>query len=507
MMYGINTAKRIFTACALAAVVAVAGCMSSELSSEDIARKALGGDQPPSKGLDLRDPKVLAELAAKAPKITDIVREPDGRITLFYKMKHRDIDQQLVSLVTGKLSPAPQSAITPYNPLNLLIITDKQENIDAAKAMLDRLDHAPNQVLIRAVVVEMTSSNVLQIGFNLVNDLTHASRAFLRGFESVAQGNAEDDYTSAPTRSYPGTRMSFAVIGRDTEKWGNLSLIIKALEEAGNAEILSRPEILVTQGKNATINTGEEIPIQSGQLVSNVLNLTTTFKNIGVTLTVKPTFIGDKSVSLEVKPEVSVVTRTTLQPIQGVTLTIPNFAIRKADTCVSLNNGEMLFIGGLYQNSVRVSETRIPILGDIPFLGNLFRSKRNEKIYTELVFALQVFVIKGEESTTVRMEEGGDLSRTEKAAIDAMKSGKDKSAPEEPEKPLPEEKPKPDEKPAPAPEPEQPKPAPQPENPPGTAPAPAPAPEPAPAPTPTPAPAPEPAPAPAPAPAPEGTGK
>ncbi len=440
--------------CLLVAVVALSACQAPPRGHSGTSprkKKTSNGVTGKKKAPSLTGEKLkqeMLELAGKAKIFSDTVRGSDGRLTLYYRMKHRTVDNTLLSLLKGKLGANPPGTIIPYSPLNMIIITDKDQNVDEVKKLLDRLDHPPNQVLIRAVVVEITSSSRMEMGFNLINDLSFASRALLRGFESVAQADASVDYTVAPSRTYPGTRFSFAVLGKDTEKWGNLSLIIRALEESGNAEILSRPEILVTQAHQATITTGDEIPIQSGNLVNNVLSLTTTFKQTGVTLKVKPLFIGEDSVTIEVNPDVSAVTGYTEQVVTaGVTLSIPRIATRKASTKITLNNGEVLTIGGLYQRSDRVTETRVPLLGDIPFLGVLFRSKKKEQVYTELIFNIQAIVIKGEETTPLRVITGEAVeARLKEEADEAEEAEKEKAGEgekKEPPKETPKETPKP----------------------------------------------------------------
>jgi type II secretory pathway component GspD/PulD (secretin) len=341
-------------------------------------------------------------------KRENIIREIDGRVTFFYYMKHRAADTGLINILKTKLGhhKVPGKIIS-YPHLNMLIITDAEENIESVKQILRRLDHPQNQVLIRVRVVEVTSIKKLEVGFNLFNDLTHASRALLRSFSSVAQADPSFNYSKNPSNTQQGSLFRFAVLGKDTEKWGNLSLIIRALEEAGYAKILSRPSILVTQNSSASISTGDDIPIQSGQVINNVLSITTSFKSTGVTLKVKPTFIGDESVILDVNPDVSTVVRYVPQTITAAAeVQIPIIATRKASTKVTLNNDEVLTIGGLVRHSNRVTETRVPLLGSIPYLGYIFRSTEKEEYYTELYFILHVLIIKGESPLSEYMNRG-----------------------------------------------------------------------------------------------------
>ena len=169
-------------------------------------------------------------------------------------------------------------------------------------------------------------------------------------------------------------------------------MLIRAMHEAGNAEILSCPDVIVSNGATASLHTGQELPHYEMNIIGVQTQYFLRFKRVGVELAVRPLFIGDDAVKLYVKPMVSSLTGWT-DPAMAGGISNPIISTRSCETTVSVNSGETLVIAGLLENRKLLVKRSIPILGDIPLLGYLFSSTRHEIDKTQLLFFLTIEVM------------------------------------------------------------------------------------------------------------------
>jgi pilus assembly protein CpaC len=169
----------------------------------------------------------------------------------------------------------------------------------------------------------------------------------------------------------------------------NLGAVIKALKNRGFFQSLAEPTLIAYNGQEASFLAGGEIPIPLAQGVTG--NVHIDYKEFGVRLTFRPQISGDV-IRIKVKPEVS-----SLDYANGVTLTgfrIPALTTRRAETDVELRDGQSFAIGGLLNNISQTDRAGIPGLGDIPIIGNLFKSKAERKERTELVVIITPHLVR-----------------------------------------------------------------------------------------------------------------
>jgi pilus assembly protein CpaC len=165
---------------------------------------------------------------------------------------------------------------------------------------------------------------------------------------------------------------------------GNTLAFIRALQQQGALRALAEPNLIAMNGQEASFLAGGEfpVPIVTGTGGGNTVSII--FKEYGVRLNFKPTIIDEDHIRLELEPEVS-----TLDFANGVRFdgfVVPALRTRRAKTGVELRDGQSFALAGLLDNSESQSLSRVPGLGDIPILGNLFRSKQFQKNETELMF-------------------------------------------------------------------------------------------------------------------------
>jgi type II secretory pathway component GspD/PulD (secretin) len=161
------------------------------------------------------------------------------------------------------------------------------------------------------------------------------------------------------------------------------------LEESGTAQILSSPSLIMRRGHSGSILSGEDIPITESNVGSGGTSYSVTYKSVGVKLRVTPQSIFEDRVVLEVSPEVSNIIRYE----ESGAGRNPVVAIRNASTMLEINDGYMVSIGGLIREEEIETVKRVPLLGNIPLVGWLFRSTSSGKIRSQLVIFLSVKVV------------------------------------------------------------------------------------------------------------------
>ncbi|UCG15890.1 MAG: type II and III secretion system protein, partial [Phycisphaerales bacterium] len=250
----------------------------------------------------------------------------------------------------------------------------------------------------------------LGIGFEFAaQDLNFTENAVVGPNETI-QG-ADYDYvggTDVGAASVGGALggFSFSITGED------FNFLFKALQSDGMVEVLSRPTILVENNEEANITIGNQVPIVQGVATSTAGQLSSqvTYENVGIILDVVPHINPDGFVNLEVKPEISSLSPSSVQISEG--FTAPIISERSAETVVTVKDGETVVIGGLIDTSEQQSETKVPILGDVPGVGALFRATNMESRRTELLIVLTVNVVRSEDDAyalSLKMRDGSGI--------------------------------------------------------------------------------------------------
>jgi general secretion pathway protein D len=287
----------------------------------------------------------------------------------------------------------------------IVVVTDDETNKNIGE-VITNLDRPKPQVLIKVVFLEVTYNNNSDIGVegawrkNGIGGMsTNANIANVFGLGGLASGtgtngpvlNAFNQPTSSFVPSPPGAGL-YQILGNDYQ------VTLRAIAQAGRAEILSRPSILARNGQPATISIGQQVPLITGtrfDTTGNQIN-TVTYQAVGIILKVTPFITPDGMVEMIVAPETSeVADRSQWVPITSGAGAVSSPVInqRSADTVVVVPDGQPVVIGGLIQKSKSSTDSKIPFLGDIPLLGNLFKRKQKADGKTELMIFLTPHVI------------------------------------------------------------------------------------------------------------------
>ena len=266
----------------------------------------------------------------------------------------------------------------------IIVIADEDTNLQVQN-VIRSLDQPKPQVLIKVVFLQVTLGNDLDLGVEasythrINNSTGTVSSAFgLRDAASIAAGGG-----------------LYNIIGEDFEA------TLRALRVKGKTEILSRPSILARNNQQAVIVVGQQVPFITNtrfDAVNGQIN-TVTYQDIGIILRVTPFISSDGMVEMIVAPEISSVSDRTVNISQGVNAAVIDK--RSADTVVVTPNGQTVAIGGLISTQKTDQDRRVPVLGDIPVLGNLFKRKVSTHAKTELLIFLTPYVV----------QRPGDLAR------------------------------------------------------------------------------------------------
>jgi type II secretory pathway component GspD/PulD (secretin) len=307
--------------------------------------------------------------------------------SFFYRCKYAkssNLKKVMDQLIT------PFGRVASVDSLNAVIVYDSKENIDIIRDYVEKIDIYVPQIYVDARVVEFT------VDSDFESDISHA----LSGTNPAITLGEKSNITLNTPGANPDTTSGLELfIQPIISDFGSLNQSLKLLVTAGKATILSSPSIIVDYENEGNIITGEQIPVLSSQVVSGVISTSTQFKNIGIKLKISPIQVTETSVKLGVNPEVSTVTGYTTSG--GVSN--PIIAVRSADTVITVKDGEIISIGGLMKNEERNFEKKVPLLGDIPLLGLLFRSDRAITSKTRLMFFIKINILKEGQVDTQRI--------------------------------------------------------------------------------------------------------
>ena len=280
-----------------------------------------------------------------------------------------------------------QARIT-YDPETRSIIVVADEATAAhITNVVAQLDRPTPQVLIKCVFMEATYTKGSDIGVKGTYSHTISSKS-VEAFNGT--GTASTAFDLAATGGM------YTMLGKDLE------ITLAALAQAGRTEILSRPSILARNNQQATITIGQSVPLITGvnyDAFGNQRN-TIQYTPVGIILQVTPFITSDGMVEMIVAPQISSVSDSTVNIASGSgtnnagSVAAPIINTRSADTVVVVPDGQTVVIGGLMSNQKIKTEEKVPILGDIPLLGLLFKHKKTDNEKRELLIFMTPYIVK-----------------------------------------------------------------------------------------------------------------
>jgi type II secretory pathway component GspD/PulD (secretin) len=303
---------------------------------------------------------------------------------------------------------------------NALIISATPRYFEQIMELVEGLDAQPPQVMIQVILVEVELDNLHEFGVELgLQDSLLFDRSLLGSiltpgynFNNQPLGNANTPGSLATKSTVGGQALSHFSLGRtstDTDFGGlvlsasseNVSVLLRAMNQSRNVEILSRPQIMTLDNQPAFIQVGQRVPRIVGTSINQVGQVNTVeLENVGLILGVTPRISPEGMVVMDLDAEKSEVG----PEIEGIPVSIsstgevirsPRVNITTAQTTVSSASGQTIVIGGLITTNNTTLSRRVPWLSDVPVLGNLFRFDGTKNSRKELLIILTPHVVRG----------------------------------------------------------------------------------------------------------------
>ncbi len=357
-------------------------------SVESRQNESVVGRKNPFAGLIERNKPVVAPTPSVAPVVSSLaVEEEEPRPALSVAtmvLKFLDAD---------KLKPAIEKMSSEYGSIstdpanNSLIICDTKEDLEKILAEVRAADLAPQQIMVEVVIADVQLNDDTEIGVNwdILSDKNYdfgyrqnyTSRLGSTIASSANIGNATAYNTT-------GTGGNFSIIS------GSIRNVLTLLQERKEIEILASPRVMVVSGKTASIKAVEELPYN--EIVNTSMGgsmSSTEFKEVGVTLDVGAAITDDEHIHITIDATQNVVTGESATEV-------PVIDTRNVRTELLLKDGQVVIMGGLRRKEIQKQVKQVPLLGDLPLIGFLFRSKHTVCKNSELIVFLSPHIYKGE---------------------------------------------------------------------------------------------------------------
>ena len=321
---------------------------------------------------------VLTDNVMRIITSEEMVTKAEPILTKTYEIVYIDAMQVADALDKFKSS---QGSVSSIKGTSHIIVTDTESKIREISALLDKIDRITPQILVEARIYDITSRDKLDLGVQWdVGQRTDFS-------EALGGANPTDEISPFTTGWFRGqtTKTSKDTIGALRFGWLNpnldIDVLLRAEKEITDAKLLANPRILVLDNEMALFDIVTEYPYVERTMSEGSITESVKFKEVGVKLVVTPHVTRDGMIRLRIQPEFGVfVERVTLS-----TTDVPVVDTRKVDTIALIKDGQTVVLGGLRKKDVSKQINKIPLLGDIPLLGGLFRFEGEDTAITELI--------------------------------------------------------------------------------------------------------------------------
>lgn len=319
-----------------------------------------------------------------------------------------DLAQSVLSTdnPAGTVSISAGGATIQADPsTNTLIISAPPPLYRSIREVIDLLDQRRAQVLVESLIVEVNADNATEFGIQWMagaNNLGQGGNGFIGGANLGGSG-VSNSVQGATTLDALGKGLSLGVVKGTVNVLGteiiNLGVLARALETKGGANILSTPNLLTLDNEEASIIVGETVPFVTGQYTTSGDGASNPFQTIeredvGLTLRIKPQISEGGTVKLALYQEVSSLNPNVSNGAAG--LVTRKRALR---TNVLVDDGQIIVLGGLLEDRAQDGVSSVPLLGDIPVLGNLFRYNTQRRAKTNLMIFLRPHIVRNSQDS------------------------------------------------------------------------------------------------------------
>ena len=324
---------------------------------------------------------------------------------------------QATSPVSAGAGPSTGGFIQADPSTNSLIITAPEPLYRQVRAMIEQLDSRRAQVYIESMIVEISGDNAADFGFQWQGLLGNSGDKYglFAGTSNSVGGPSIISLSQTGAGSgttLPGDGINIALI-RNYGGTYALAALARALQTQANTNIVSTPNLITLDNEEAKIVVGENVPFITGQFTNTGTATTSPFqtierKDVGITLRIKPQIGEGGTVRMTIYQEQSAVKETTAA---GTSNAGPSTTKRSIESTVVVDDGSILVLGGLISETFTDTKAKVPLLGDIPVLGALFRSEKREKNRSNLMVFLKPTIMRDGDAASKLSLDRYDLIR------------------------------------------------------------------------------------------------
>ena len=330
---------------------------------------------------------------------------------------------QATAPIQASAGPSTGGFVQADPSTNSLIITAAEPLYRQVRSMIDQLDSRRAQVYIESLIVEVTGENAADFGFQWqgISGRKGDSRIIAGGTSFGDPSIIDLSVAAAGGRATAGTALSALPNGLNIGVLKNLgdglyglSAIARVLQTQANTNIMSTPNLITLDNEEAKIVVGNNVPFITGSFTNTGTAAASPFqtierKDVGLTLRIKPQIGEGGTVRLTIFQESSDV----IGQATGTGGTGPTTSKRSIESNVVIDDGQILVLGGLIQDKYDESKSKVPLLGDLPLIGNLFRSESRKKTRTNLMVFLRPTVMRDADSANRLSLDRYDLIRAQ----------------------------------------------------------------------------------------------
>lgn len=310
--------------------------------------------------------------------------------------------------VTSESSQVYQPTVDEFAMTNAVVIYDYEDRVREIERLLLELDTRPAQVLVEATIVQamLTEANAFGVDFALISDVQFTDFFGLPesfnpiGFnsepdpnmlpaQSTVTDNREEFFSSVPgqTGSENADFRAGFVINDD------VAIFLRALDRVTDTTLLANPKVMTLNRQRGYVLVGQRVGYLETFVVENQILQTVSFIDTGIQLDFRPYVGKDETVRIELSPQVSSVSFRSVTTASGINQDIPDEDVQQITTHVTIPKDSTAVLGGLFTESATLERRQVPVLGDIPLIGNAFRGYDDNTIRNEIIFLVKPTVM------------------------------------------------------------------------------------------------------------------
>lgn len=310
----------------------------------------------------------------------EMIEKPEQVVTKTFEIVYVDVKEVVDAL--GKFM-SPVGSVSSIKGTSHIIVTDTESKVREISALLAKIDRITPQILVEARIYDITSRDKLDLGVQWVagRNTTYAATDTLGANPTAGRINPflKSGFSAPTTKTSTGTEgiLRFGLLTDSID----IDAQLRAEQEITEAKLLANPRIMVVDNETALFDIVTEHPYVERTISEGTVTETVKFKEVGVKLEVTPQITRDGMLRLHIMPEFGVfVERVTVSSSD-----VPVVDTRKVDTIALIKDGQTVVLGGMRKKETSKEVNKVPLLGDIPLLGALFRFEGEDTNITELV--------------------------------------------------------------------------------------------------------------------------